>query len=479
MNETTRAMKQIKQLADVSAASSKPTTKLGAHLPGQHDSTIATLIIDEYGKDIVYDSSNSQWRVFTRGRWQDPNVSHSTLIDWYDAVIVNISKGKYYHNGIVGSPNWLQSAMSQSKKSAILKLVQVKCAMDAKYFDDKPNLVGIQDLVYDMSTHKVRPALGTDLVTKSVGTTYDPRATCPEWKRFLATAMQNDSEMIDYLQRLVGYFLTASTEEQEIYYFYGSGANGKSTFLDLVKALLGNYSQKISSQTFIRSYTGEQSNFVLSNIAKLSGARLALTDEAGSGNVKFDSQSLKSISGDDEMTGRLLYANTTTFNSTAKVVMYGNDKPYGDINDEGLWRRFRFIHFDYVVPEKQRDPKLLDKLKAEMPGILNWALDGLAQWQKVGTNTPQRVKDDGANYRKDLDTVTDFIDRNVKTDPKGRVLLKDLYDAYEAWCVRNLMEPEAKSTFSRKVKLHYEHSGTVSYFRTSSTRGYKGIQLTH
>lgn len=477
MSDHSHLKKQITRLGSASAAPNQSTTNTKPYYPGQHDTTIASLITDEYGKNIIYDSSNSHWRVFDQGIWQEPNPSLRLMMGYYDKVILNINNGKYFHKGIVGSPDWLKQAMSQSKKSAILRLVQTSQAMEHKYFDDKPHLIGIQDMVFDMNTNGVRPAIGEDLVTKSLGTNYDASATCPEWEKFLNTVMRNDTEMIRYLQRLVGYFLTASTEAQQIYYFYGSGANGKSTFLDLVKALLGTYSQKISSQTFIRSHTGEYSNFVLSSIAKLSGARFALTDEAGTGNVRFDSQSLKSISGDDEVTGRLAYANALTFQSTVKLVMYGNDKPYGDINDEGLWRRFRFIHFDYVVPEGKRDPKLLIKLKAELPGILNWALQGLVDWQAIGTSTPQRVMDDGAKYREDLDTVTDFIEKNVGLAQGHWTSIRDLFDAYDGWCYMNLIDAESKQSFSRKVKLYYEHDTAVKYRKKAKARGYEGIKL--
>lgn len=377
-------------------------TKLG----GPNDTTISDLIVEEYGDTIIYDSTKDQWRVFDAGRWQEPDESYRKVLAFYDTVILRISKGAYHNRNFVVDSKWLNNAMNQNKKTSILKLVKAAKAMERKHFDANPNLIGIGDLVYDIEAAAVRKAQGTDLVLKSLGTTYDANATCPQWNKFLSTVMQDNTEMIGYLRRLVGYFLTASTNEQEIYYFYGSGANGKSTFIDLIRALSGSYAQRIASETFVRNSSSERSNFVLSNIAKLAGVRLALTDETGSGKVSFDTQSLKSISGDEEMTGRLMYANSITFRSTAKVVMYGNDKPHTDINDEGFWRRFRFIKFAYIVPEAGRDKNLLGKLKEELPGILNWALSGLREWQEKGLNTPQTILDDTQSYRVEQDTVS-------------------------------------------------------------------------
>lgn len=450
-----------------------PVTKLR----GPNDTTISDLIIEEYGDNIIYDSTKKQWRVFSAGRWQEPDESYRIILSFYDAIVLNISNGAYHNRNIVVESKWLNNAMNQSKKAAILKLVQAAKALESKHFDANPNLIGISDLVYDIQAGAARAAAGTDLVLKSLGTTYDANATCPEWDKFLSSIMQGNTEMIGYLQRLVGYFLTTSTKEQEIYYFYGTGANGKSTFLDLVKILLGTYSQKLASETFIKSFGGERSNFTLSNIAKLAGARLALTDETPTGRVAFDTQSLKSISGDDEITGRALYANTITFQSTAKIVMYGNDKPHSDVNDEGFWRRFRFIKFAYIVPEEERDKGLLDKLKDELPGILNWALVGLNEWKMHGLNTPKVVMDDTQSYRTEQDTVSEYLSGNTITEHDVITSTASLFELYEKWCSNNAVEKENMASFSRRAKQYFEKIQGVSPYKNNKMRGYKGVKI--
>lgn len=118
---------------------------------------------------------------------------------------------------------------------------------------------------------------------------------------------------------------------------------------------------------------------------------------------------VKSLSGDDEISARFLHGNPFTFKATAKLVMYGNDKPYGDFTDAGLWLRMRLIHFNHTVPEIMRDKYLLSKLKEEMPGILNWALTGLEKWKTDELQTPDRVLDDSKEYRSSLDNVSSFI----------------------------------------------------------------------
>lgn len=461
-----------------------PGTETSDYVPGsflvdEHDAMIADLIVEENGENLIFDTTTKQWRVFSNGMWCEAEDAERMVWGFYCKVIVDIGNRKYA-NIQIGDPKWLKNAMNQSKASAALKIVQVLRARGAKSLDANPNLIGIQDMIYEIDSNLVRPAKASDFIFNSVSPVYDASAKCPQWDRFLETALQGDQELISYLQRLVGYFLTASTKQQEIYYFYGTGGNGKSVFLDLVKALLGSYGVKVASDTFIKGRSGATSLSKSTSLADLRGARLAITDETNDSNVSFDTQTLKSISGDDEITARRLRQNPFTFKSTAKIVMYGNDKPHGNINDEGFWRRFRFIKFGYVVPREERDPDLLSNLKGEMPGILNWALKGLKDWSENGIQTPQKILDDGDEYREELDTVVEFLQENV-TASVGHVIASiTIYENYLDWCKNNMKIPETKQAFSRRTKwCLVEDRKLAKPFKNSKMRGYKGINLVY
>lgn len=446
-------------------------------LEGKHDSMIAELIIKEHGENIVFDNTKKQWRVFSNGTWIAAEDARRMLVAFHAEIISNIADNKYPHLDIVDE-KWLTSAMNRSKIKAVRELIEEQKAIGPDKIDASHNLLGIEEKVYDIKAGSIRPAVASDLVMKSLGTTYDPEAKCPQWESFLETAMQGDQEMIGYLQRLVGYFLTPNTQEQQIYYFYGTGANGKSTFLDLVNTLLGSYGVKLSSDSFMKKRSGTLNLGAQASLAMLAGARLAMTDETGD-DATFDAQILKSISGDDEVTGRFLRSNPITFKSTAKVVMYGNDKPYGNINDEGFWRRFRFIHFGHVVPKDQRNPNLLEELKEELPGILNWALNGLADWQENGLQTPQKILDECEQYRVDLDSVTEFLQENTEEKLSSRLPIKQLFERYIDWCNTNLKHPESNNSFNKRARWYFEThmKGKVKPFRTNKDRGYEGVQL--
>lgn len=445
-------------------------------LVDEHDAMIADLIAEEHGENLLFDTTTKQWRVFSGGMWCEAEEAERMVLGFYWKVILDISNRKY-SNLLIGDPKWLKSAMNQSKASSALKIVQVLTAKGAKSLDANPNLIGIQDIVYDIQHKGVRPALASDLIFKSLGTTYDPGALCPKWEDFLNTVMQDDQEMISYLQRLVGYFLSASTQDQEIYYFYGSGANGKSTFLDLIKTLLGSYGVKLSSDTFMRGRNGATSIGKQSSLANLEGARLAITDETNDTDVSFDVQILKSISGDDDITARRLRHNPRTFKATSKVVMYGNDKPHGNINDEGFWRRFRFIKFGYVIPDGERTKGLLDQLKGELPGILNWALRGLEDWHGNKRKPPQKIVDESVDYREELDTVSEFLRDNTAESVGHLTATITLFEHYVVWCNNNMKVAETKQAFSKRVKRYFEANKMATPHKTNKMRGYIGIKL--
>lgn len=445
-------------------------------LEGEHDAMIAKLFVEKHTDNIVFDTSRKEWKVFQDGIWLQSEDAEKLIFHFYYQLILDIDNNAY-QNLPTFSRVWLCKQMNRGNLSSALKIVQVMTAIGINKLNAKHNLIGIQEKVFDCETVSMRPAQASDLVMKSLGTNYDENAQCPEWKKFLNTAMQDNQAMLDYLQRLVGYFLTASTKEQEIYYFYGTGANGKSTFLDLVKALLGTYGVKVSSDSFMKKNSGTLNLGSQASLAMLAGARLAITDETNDGDTAFDVQTLKSISGDDEVTGRFLRQNPITFKSTAKLVMYGNDKPYGNINDEGFWRRFRFIHFNYVVPKEERDSDLLDKLKEELPGILNWALEGLKSWQENGLNTPELIMQESIDYRTELDTIKEFLDRAITTEINSVVPTSQLYDEYKTWTKENLKETESKQAFSKRIKRYFSNSDGVQPYKNSKTRGYKGIKL--
>lgn len=231
----------------------------------------------------------------------------------------------------------------------------------------------------------------------------------------------------------MGYSLSGNVSEQCLFILWGTGANGKSTFLNTLQELFGDYSTTTGTETFMKK-TSEQSN----DIARLRGMRLVTTSEAEQGKPLSESL-IKQITGGDALTARFLYGEYFSFNPTFKIFMATNHKPRIKGADNGIWRRIKLIPFNVTIPQEQRDKDLPNKLLAENSGIFNWLLRGYDMWKKEGLLEPEAIKNANEEYRFDMDSISNFISEALLVDAsnKWRLATKELYECYCLWCNRN------------------------------------------
>ena len=272
-----------------------------------------------------------------------------------------------------------------------------------------------------------------DLCTKKSNFEYDKAADCPTWKHFLMQIMNQDTELIHYVQKAMGYALTGDVSEQCIFILWGSGANGKSTFLNTLQSLFGDYACSTGVETFMKR-TSDQSN----DLARLCGKRLVTTSETEQGKALSESL-VKQITGEDKLTARFLYGEYFSFYPTFKIFMATNHKPRIKGGDYGIWRRIKLIPFTVTIPKEQRDKHLSDKLAKENAGILNWLLEGYCNWKKEGLDDPASVRSATEEYMEDMDTVGTFLKDCYTVDATGtfRVKNQDMYATYMKWCNAN------------------------------------------
>ena len=243
----------------------------------------------------------------------------------------------------------------------------------------------------------------------------------------------NDLDLIKFVQKAMGYSLSGDVSEQCMFILWGTGANGKSTFLNVLQELFGDYACSTGTENFMKK-TSEQSN----DLVRLRGMRLVTTSEAEQGKAISESL-IKQITGENELTARFLYGEYFSFKPTFKIFMATNHKPKIKGADNGIWRRIKLIPFTVTIPPEQRDKNLTEKLLAENSGILNWLLKGYALWRKEGLTEPAAIKEANDEYRFDMDSIQAFINEvlNVDASLKWRLPTKDLYDVYLKWCARN------------------------------------------
>lgn len=267
----------------------------------------------------------------------------------------------------------------------------------AEELDRNPMLLNCQNGTIDLTTGALKQHDPFDLITRIVNITYDPAAECPTFMKFLTWAMCDNMELVSYLQRFIGYCLSGKTTEQVLNFWYGSGGNGKSTLMNICQSLMCDYATSADTSLIMKRSNGSDGNR-LSMLAGLRGARFVTLSEVNDGE-KLDEAAIKSYTGGDTITCRHLYQDFFSYVPQSKLVGFGNYKPHVRGTDNGIWRRMHLVPFNAVITDDAKDPALQDKLKAELPGILAWAVRGCLDWQRSGLNPPDAMTDAVQEYR--------------------------------------------------------------------------------
>lgn len=271
-------------------------------------------------------------------------------------------------------------------------------------WDADPWLLNTPSYAIDLRTGESRPHRRDDYCTKV--TAVAPGGTCPKWMEFLKRTTRDDEELQRYLQRIIGYALTGEIRDHAVFFCYGSGGNGKGVFLNTLTGILADYSTVAGMETF----TFNKSQKHPADLAFLMGARLVTSQETASG-AQWDDARLKALTGGDPITARFMRQDFFTFRPTFKLIIADNHKPKLSSIDEAMRRRIHLIPFTATIPAELRDPDLPTKLKAEWPGILQWAVDGCLEYQREGLKPPQSVQAYTDEYFEDQDTVGLWLDQ--------------------------------------------------------------------
>jgi putative DNA primase/helicase len=340
----------------------------------------------------------------------------------------------------VTSNLWKWQAMEKSASS----LPTISARPDQ--FDTNPWLLNCQNGILDLKTGELQPHDPAAMLSKITGTDYDPGGRCPLWLAFLDRVFSGDQELINFVQKATGYSLAGNTGEQLLFFLYGHGANGKSTFTGAIQDVMGSYSRKVRAEALMT----RRSDAIPEEVAQLAGVRLALAAELGEGQ-RLNESLVKDLTGGDRLSARLLHKNSFEFIPIAKMWLYGNHKPTVKGTDEGIWRRVKLIPFTVTIPPEERDKNLPEKLRAELPGILAWAVRGCLAWQREGLDLPQAVKAATDDYRAEQDTLAAFLSECCVINSLASVTAGDLYTAYKAWAEQSGLNPISKIALSRQL----------------------------
>ena len=252
---------------------------------------------------------------------------------------------------------------------------------------------------------------------------------CPTWARFLDRIADGNADLVGYLARAVGYWLTGQTSEHAIFFLYGLGGNGKSTFLETIKGIAGDYAHAAAVATFTESPYERHPT----DLAAMRGARLVIANETEAGK-RWNESLLKSLSGGDTVSARFMRQDSFTYKPQFKLVFAGNHKPRLQNVDAAMRRRFHLIPFTKTIPSEERDPDLPAKLKVEWSGILRWAVAGAIEWHTRGLDAPALVTSATDDYFEDEDRLGVWLSERTVSNPSAETQSSQLFASYKGWC---------------------------------------------
>jgi putative DNA primase/helicase len=323
-----------------------------------------------------------------------------------------------------------------------------RMAATTDQWDADPDLLNAGGVLIDLKNGEGRPVEPSDYCMKMNGAAAaDPGAACPLWLDFLHVVMGGDQDLIDYLQGVCGYCLTGSTKEHALFFLYGTGANGKSVFVNTLRSVFGSY----HATAPIESFTVTHGMSHPTDLAGLMGARLVTVVETEEGRPWAEAK-IKTVTGGDEQRARFMRQDFFSFTPTFKLMIAGNHKPRLKTVDEAMRRRFHLIPFAVTIAPEDRDKDLADKLKSESGAILRWMIDGTLKWRNEGLNPPQAVIDATNKYLEAEDSLASWIEDRCECKASFQDTSASLFASWKAWCELMGEEVGSQKRFSERLE---------------------------
>jgi P4 family phage/plasmid primase-like protien len=306
--------------------------------------------------------------------------------------------------------------------------------------DADPWALNVLNGTIDLRTGELREHHRGDMLTKLAPIEYDASARAPAWEDALQCWLPSEG-LRSFAQRVIGHALTGDVSEQVLPFLHGPGANGKTTMLNTVLEMMGDYGQQAAPDLLLAKRGSHPTE-----LADLFGARLVASVEVEDGRRLAESL-VKQLTGGDRIKARRMREDFWEFAPTHKVFLAANHKPVVRGTDHAIWRRIKLVPFDVVIPKEAQDPRLPEKLRAELPGILAWAVRGCLAWQREGLGEPVEVRAATDKYRHESDVLSGFVDECCVVRPDAWCKFADLWQAYTRWCEESNEHPETKRRF--------------------------------
>lgn len=422
---------------------------------------VAERLVMRYGQDLHWSASHS-WMLWSGTHWGageraamevERRTKHTVRCILEEAAWLTLEAKKFEEPErtekikLANARSKFSLAFETNAKiSAVQELARSEPGIHVPYeeLDANPYLLNCQNGTLELKESRIREHRREDLITAISPVTYDASASCEAWEKFLQRVLPDD-QLRRYVQAACGYSLTGDVSEQCLFFLYGKGANGKSTFLNVLLALLGDLAHQASPELLVA-----KREMIRDDVAALAGKRFVATIETDEGRALAEAL-MKTLTGGDKITARFLYKNSFSFDPTFKIWLAANHKPVVRNNDHGVWRRIKLVPFTEQISEEEKDPMLGKKLLAELPGILNWCLEGLRIWQEEGLVEPECVRAGTEEYRSESDQLGQFVTECCVVIPEARSKPSQLYQKYVEWCEKRREKPKSMIAFGRAL----------------------------
>ena len=430
--------------------------------PAFSDDALALRFIDQHRDTLRYIPSLGKWLRWDGKRWcfDERLIAHDRMRKVCRAAAAECNQPKL-------------AKLIASNKTAVAAERFARCDQriiaTVEELDADQWLLNTPGSTIDLRTMEEWPHRQSDLLTKSTGVAPNPSCPTPFWDAFLARVTDNQPELSAYLQRVAGYSLTGSTQEHALFFLYGVGANGKTTFLNAITTCAGDYHRTAPIETFTASSVDRHPT----DLAGLRGARLVTAIETEEGRRWAESR-IKSLTGGDKISARFMRQDFFEYAPQFKLIIAGNHKPGLKSVDEAIRRRFNLIPFTVTIPPDERDEALPEKLRAESPGIMQWMIDGCVDWQERRLAPPEVVTTATTAYLEAEDALAAWAEEVGCRDPNAWEKSSDLFASWGAWANK---AGEYVGPMKRFLSV-FESKG-FTYERRKDGRGYRGLRLSH
>jgi putative DNA primase/helicase len=430
----------------------------------------AQRLVARFGDEMRHVSEWSCWLIWDGSRWVKDRsgaverFAKETVRAMYEEVS-KIPDDEARKTAV----KWAMRSESREKIKAMVDLAKSEpgIPITPEVLDGDGWLLNVENGTLDLRTGELRAHRREDLITKLAPVTYKAVAEAPTFRRFLERILPSET-LRTFVKRAVGYSLTGDASERAFLILHGSGKNGKSTLLEAIQALLGDYAMTTPVETLLLKPAGGIPN----DIARLKGARFVSASENERGR-KLAEALVKAMTGKDTISARFMRGEFFDFRPTHKLWLATNHKPEISGTDPAIWDRIKLVPFNVRIPEQEQDKHLDEKLEAELSGILAWAVQGCLEWQRGGLTEPDEVRAATKGYKAEMDPLARFIEECCVLRADLRASTRDLVDAYRAWAWEIGEQEVTWKEVTNRLKIHGCESS-----RTKSERGWAGVGLT-